>query len=221
MHSRVLNEYLQEHSLAIEDNVEHLFGGNIELPTPCYPSAAGTVQKVAYLHSSFRLQQLLPELRTKLPAGSKALMVTPCWLKIVPEWLNKGAALTKVMRECGIRPEEAAAFGDGENDLGMLKSVTHGYAMGSKNSPGEIPTRQTPHQSTVSAFQWAERCAAFPDKECRTADRKGRGEASFKLLRPPQREGTNLRKFLPPPLTRPQIACILCIMNNVHVEVTR
>ena len=123
-------EYLKEHSLAIEDNVEHLFGGNIELPTPCYPSAAGTVQKVAYLHSSLRLQQLLPELRTKLPAGSKALMVTPCWLKIVPEWLNKGAALTKVMRECGIRPEEAAAFGDGENDLGMLKSVTHGYAMG-------------------------------------------------------------------------------------------
>ena len=123
-------EYLKEHSLAIKDNVEHLFGGNIELPTPCYPSAAGTVQKVAYLHSSLRLQQLLPELRTKLPAGSKALMVTPCWLKIVPEWLNKGAALTKVMRECGIRPEEAAAFGDGENDLGMLKSVTHGYAMG-------------------------------------------------------------------------------------------
>ena len=89
-------EYLKEHSLAIKDNVEHLFGGNIELPTPCYPSAAGTVQKVAYLHSSLHLQQLLP------------------------------------------------------------------------------------------------------DKECRTADRKGGGEASFKLLRPPQREGTNLRKFLPP-----------------------
>ena len=43
MHSRVLNEYLQEHSLAIEDNVEHLFGGNIELPTPCYPSAGGVL----------------------------------------------------------------------------------------------------------------------------------------------------------------------------------
>lgn len=145
-------EYLKEHSLAIKDNVEHLFGGNIELPTPCYPSVAGTVQKVAYLHSSLRLQQLLPELRTKLPAGSKALMVTPCWLKIVPEWLNKGAALTKVMRECGIRPEETAAFGNGENDLGMLKSVTHGYAMGSKNSPGEIPVRKTPQRPARSAF---------------------------------------------------------------------
>ena len=36
-------EYLKEHSLAIEDNVEHLFGGNIELPTPCYPSAGGVL----------------------------------------------------------------------------------------------------------------------------------------------------------------------------------
>ena len=92
------------------------------------------------------------ELVRQLPAGSKALMVTPCWLKIVPEWLNKGAALTKVMRECGIRPEEAAAFGDGKNDLGMLKSVTHGYAMGSKNSPGEIPVWKTPQRPARSAF---------------------------------------------------------------------
>ena len=80
---------------------------------------------------------------------------------------------------------------------------------------------QTPHQSAVSAVQWAERCAAFPDKECRTADCKGRREASFKLLRPPQREGTNLRKFLPPLLTMPWMACILCIVNSVHVEVIR
>ena len=52
----------------------------------------------------------------------------------------------------GIRPEEAAAFGDGENDLGMLKSVTHGYAMGSKNSPGEIPVWKTPQRPARSAF---------------------------------------------------------------------
>ena len=139
------------------------------------------------------------ELVRQLPAGSKALMVTPCWLKIVPEWLNKGAALTKVMRECGIRPEEAAAFGNGENDLGMLKSVTHGYAMGSKNSPGEIPVRKTPQRPARSAFQWTERCAAFPDKECRTADCKGREAASFEPLRPPQRgEKQIFRNFYPP-----------------------
>lgn len=122
-------DYLKQHGLAIEDNVEYLFGGNIELETPHYPETAGSVQKVAYLHSSLKLQQLLPELRAKLPARCSALLVTPCWVEVVPDWLNKGTALQKIMQQCGIHPDEAAAFGDGENDLGMLKSVTHGYAM--------------------------------------------------------------------------------------------
>lgn len=122
-------DYLKQHGLSVEDNVEHLFGGNIELETPHYPETAGPVQKIAYLHSSLKLQQLLPELRAKLPARCSAMLVTPCWVEVVPDWLNKGTALQKIMQQSGIRPDEAAAFGDGENDLGMLKSVTHGYAM--------------------------------------------------------------------------------------------
>lgn len=122
-------DYLKQHGLSVEDNVEHLLGRNMELETPHYPESAGSVQKIAYLHSSLKLQQLLPELRAKLPAQCSALLVTPCWVEVVPDWLNKGTALQKIMRQCGILPDEAVAFGDGENDLGMLKSVTHGYAM--------------------------------------------------------------------------------------------
>lgn len=123
-------DYLKQHGLSVEDNVEHLLGRNMELETPHYPETAGSVQKIAYLHSSLKLQQLLPELRAKLPAQCSALLVTSCWVEVVPDWLNKGTALQKIMQQCGILPEEAAAFGDGENDIGMLKSVTHGYAMG-------------------------------------------------------------------------------------------
>ena len=122
-------DYLKQHGLSVEDNVEHLLGRNMELETPHYPETAGSVQKIAYLHSSLRLQQLLPELRAKLPAQCSALLVTPCWVEVVPDWLNKETALRKIMQQCGIHPDEAVAFGDGENDLGMLKSVTHGYAM--------------------------------------------------------------------------------------------
>ena len=122
-------DYLKQHGLSIEDNVEHLLGRNMELETPHYPETAGSVQKIAYLHSSLRLQQLLTELRAKLPAQCSALLVTPCWVEIVPDWLNKESALQTIMQQCGILPEEAAAFGDGENDIKMLKSVTHGYAM--------------------------------------------------------------------------------------------
>lgn len=122
-------DYLKQHGLSVEDNVEHLLGRNMELETPHYPESVGSVQKIAYLHSSLKLQQLLPELRAKLPAQCSALLVTPCWVEVVPDWLNKETALRKIMQQCGIHPDEAVAFGDGENDLGMLKSVTHGYAM--------------------------------------------------------------------------------------------
>ena len=85
---------------------------------------------VSFNHALLRqAKQLLPELRAKLPAQCSALLVTPCWVEIVPDWLNKGSALQTIMQQCGILPEEAAAFGDGENDIKMLKSVTHGYAM--------------------------------------------------------------------------------------------
>ena len=204
-------------------------GKLLTAPAFCLPVSAEEVSAAPVQKQGVVVQNVLHrdavkdgELVRQLPAGSKALMVTPCWLKIVPEWLNKGAALTKVMRECGIRPEEAVAFGDGENDLGMLKSVTHGYAMGSKNQPGGINSSSA-NAASVScfSFQWTERCAAFSDKGCQTADRKGRGAASFEPLRPPQRgEKQIFRNFLPP-LTMPWIACILCIVNSVHVEVIR
>ena len=136
-----------------------MVGKLLTAPAFCLPVSAEEVSAAPVQKQGVVVQNVLHrdavkdgELVRQLPAGSKALMVTPCWLKIVPEWLNKGAALTKVMRECGIRPEEAAAFGNGENDLGMLKSVTHGYAMGSKNSPGEIPVRKTPQRPARSAF---------------------------------------------------------------------
>ena len=67
--------------------------------------------------------------------------------------------------------------------------------MGNKNQPGGNSGSENAAATSQVSFLMG---GAFPDKECRTADRKGRGEASFKLLRPPQREGTNLRKFLPP-----------------------
>lgn len=71
-------DYLKQHGLSVEDNVEHLLGRNMELETPHYPETAGSVQKIAYLHSSLRLQQLLPELRAKLPAQCSALLGRDC-----------------------------------------------------------------------------------------------------------------------------------------------
>ena len=95
-------------------------------------------------------------------------------------------------------------------------------AMGSKNQPrGENSSSANAASVSCFSFQWTERCAAFPDKECRTADCKGREAASFEPLRPPQRGEKQIFRNFYPPLTMPWIACILCIVNSVHVEVIR
>ena len=51
------------------------------------------------------------------------------WTDIVPKGIDKGAALQDFGRLMGIAPQQMAAFGDNENDYGMLTLVGHPYLM--------------------------------------------------------------------------------------------
>ncbi len=122
-------DYLQSHGLPVEENVEHLMGQNRLLVSPACPPDMGPCAKVALLHSSRRLAQVLPQVQAVAGPDAKAMLVTPSWLEVVPAAVNKGVALGRILRQCGLDPARAAAFGDGENDLEMLAAVGHGYAM--------------------------------------------------------------------------------------------
>ena len=68
--------------------------------------------------------------------------------------------------------------------------------MGSKNQPGGNSGSENAAATSQVSFLMG---GAFPDKECRTADCKGREAASFEPLRPPQRgEKQIFRNFYPP-----------------------
>lgn len=54
----------------------------------------------------------------------------PWAVDINPTGMNKAVGLRKLMDHLGIRPEEAAAFGDGHNDFEMIELVGSGIAMG-------------------------------------------------------------------------------------------
>ena len=58
----------------------------------------------------------------------------PC-VDVTPAGANKGTGVRAVIEHFGLDPAETYAFGDGENDLDMLKNVRHAVAMGKYAPP--------------------------------------------------------------------------------------
>lgn len=68
-----------------------------------------------------------------LVANTQNAKVTAWWDRaadIIPATGSKGVAIEKVLDYYQIPVSEAIAFGDGGNDIEMLKTVGHGVAMG-------------------------------------------------------------------------------------------
>lgn len=58
------------------------------------------------------------------------------WLDIAPQGVNKATALAEVAADLGVRAEDVLAFGDGRNDLEMLRWAGRGVAIG--DAPAEV-----------------------------------------------------------------------------------
>ncbi len=58
------------------------------------------------------------------------------WLDIAPEGVNKASALAEVAAELGVGAADVLAFGDGRNDIEMLRWAGRGVAMG--QAPTEV-----------------------------------------------------------------------------------
>lgn len=65
--------------------------------------------------------------------GVKGAEITAWWdraVDIIPAGGSKGVAVEKVLEHYHIDRSETVAFGDGNNDMEMLKAAGHGIAMG-------------------------------------------------------------------------------------------
>lgn len=51
------------------------------------------------------------------------------WTDLMNPGINKGEGLKKILQKTGVKREECAAFGDFLNDIELLESVEHSYAM--------------------------------------------------------------------------------------------
>lgn len=66
-------------------------------------------------------------------AGADGAKITAWWdraVDIIPKGSGKNIGVAKILDYFHLREEDAVAFGDGGNDIGMLKSVGMGVAMG-------------------------------------------------------------------------------------------
>ena len=68
------------------------------------------------------IHKLYLALNEKFNDQYSIVKTTPRWIEITPRGIDKGNALKKIMEIFDLKKEEVLVFGDGENDLAMLKT---------------------------------------------------------------------------------------------------
>ena len=87
---------------------------------------AADVSGVAALH----------DLRAALPAGARGVFSHPRYLEVTAAGVDKAHAVRAACAALGIPLDAVAAIGDQENDIGMLRAVGIGIAMGNAHRRG-------------------------------------------------------------------------------------
>ena len=77
-----------------------------------------------------RIHELYRSFEKEFTGQYEFVRTGPRLIEISPKGITKGQTLKRLMEAAGIRPEEVMAFGDGENDVDMFRTVKYGIAVG-------------------------------------------------------------------------------------------
>lgn len=88
-----------------------------------------SLNKLAVAHLPQCLESKLPQIRAALKDKYWVGLTSPGWLEIMPKGVTKGNALLALCHRLHIDLADVIAFGDGENDIEMLKLAGIGVAM--------------------------------------------------------------------------------------------
>lgn len=119
----------------IDDTARQLYGLlNFPLP-PLRPLEENNSKEVFQLIAFFRDGEEEQQIMAALP-HCEATRWNPLFADVVPQGSSKAIGIDKIIAHYGIRLEETMAFGDGGNDILMLRHAGIGVAMG--NSTTEV-----------------------------------------------------------------------------------
>ena len=87
------------------------------------------MQKLLLIDNRAGADQALAAPKKAFPRGAGFLKSKPQYIEIAPEGVDKGRALMKLAGMLGLKPEEVMAFGDGQNDVSMIRAAGTGVCM--------------------------------------------------------------------------------------------
>lgn len=96
-------------------------------------SKTGGIHKILFMGEVPEIAQAETVLKAKFPQLS-VLRSNENYLEIMDGTVKKSRGVHVLCQFYGISEEEAAAFGDGENDVDMFQSVKYSYAMGNASA---------------------------------------------------------------------------------------
>ena len=96
---------------------------------PALLAASPVAKLLFYAPSAAAIDALRPRVAAALAGRATVVQAVPDMLEVLPLAASKGAGVARLLAALGVPPGRAAAVGDGENDVDMLKSVGLGLAM--------------------------------------------------------------------------------------------
>lgn len=87
------------------------------------------MQKLLLIDTPEGADQAQAKLRAAYPTGAGFLKSKPQYIEITPEGVDKGRSLLRLAELLGLQADEVMAFGDGQNDISMIKAAGTGVCM--------------------------------------------------------------------------------------------
>lgn len=117
-HSEIINDHFMTTTKNTVDHIEDIPKANFEC-----------LKKVAFIQHSEVINSIISNLQKETAGCFELCMVEPEWIEINPLGLSKGKALYELARIKNISIDNIIAFGNGKNDIDMLKAAGIGVAM--------------------------------------------------------------------------------------------